>query len=89
MKQEKEIIEETIKIPIDMVVDVLSVILKENLTHEIIQVIPNRSLIVVAITYDKKFSRHQNALYDIQTMLEDYTNFRSEEEEEEENVNWR
>ena len=88
MKQEKEIIEETVKIPIDMVVDVLAVIVKENLSHEIIQVIENRSLIVIAITYDKKFSRHQNTLYDIRTMLEDYTNFRSQEEEQE-NVNWR
>ena len=88
MKQEKEIIEETIKIPIDIVVDVLSVIVKEKLNHEVIHVIQNRSLIVLSISYDKNFSRHQNTLYDIRAMLEDYNNFRSEEEEQE-NVNWR
>ncbi len=83
MKQEKEIIEQTVQIPLDMVVDVFAVIVKENLIHEIIQVIENRSLIVMAITYDKNFSRHENALYDIHNMLEDYTNFRSREEEQE------
>lgn len=88
MQQEKEIIEETVKIPVDMVVDVLTVIVKENLSHEIIQVIENRSMIVIAIAYDKKFSRHENAMYDIRTMLEDYTNFRSEEEEQQ-SINWR
>lgn len=88
MKQEQEIIQETIKIPIDMIIDILSVIVKENLTHETIQVIENRSLIVIAISYDKNFSRHQNLLNDIRTMLEDYDNFRSQEEEQE-NVNWR
>lgn len=87
MKPGQEITEETIKIPVDMIVDVLSVIIKESLTHEIIQVIENRSLIVIAISYDKNFSRHQNALNDIDTMLEDYNDFRSEEEQE--NVNWR
>lgn len=86
MKEEREIIEETVKIPLDMVIDVLVVIVKEKLTHEIVQIIENRSLIVIVISYDKNFSRHQNVLYDIRTMLEDYDNFRSVEEE---NVNWR
>lgn len=49
MKEEKEIVEETIEIPSDMLVDVLAVIIKEKLKHEIIQVIQNRGLIVVAI----------------------------------------
>lgn len=86
MKEEKEITEETIKIPVDMSIDVLAVIVKEKLKHEIIEVIENRSLIVLAISYDKNLSRHQNILHDIRNMLEDYTIFRYEEVEK---INWR
>ena len=86
MKEEKEIIEETVKIPADMSIDVLAVIVKEKLKHEIIEVIENRSLIVLAISYDKNLSRHQNILHDIRNMLEDYNIFRYEEVEK---INWR
>ncbi len=86
MKEEKEITEETIKIPVDLSIDVLAVIVKEKLKHEIIEVIENRSLIVLAISYDKNLSRHQNILHDIRNMLEDYNIFRYEEVEK---INWR
>ncbi len=86
MKEEKEITEVTIEIPGDMSIDVLAVIVKEKLKHEIIRVIENRSLIVVVISYDKNLSRHQNILSDIRNMIEDYDNFRSGELE---GVDWR
>ena len=86
MKEDKEIIEETIKIPADMVVDVLAIIVKEKLKNEIIEVIENRSIIVLAISYDKSLTRHQNILHDIRSMIDDYNNFRNEEVEK---INWR
>lgn len=86
MKDEKEITEETLKIPVDMAIDVLAIIVKEKLKHEIIQVMENRSMIVLAVSYNKNLSRHQNIIFDIQSLLEDYDNFRYQEAEK---VNWR
>lgn len=86
MKEDKEIIEETIKIPADMAVDVLAIIVKEKLKNEIIEVIENRSIIVLALSYDKSLTRHQNILHDIRSMIDDYNNFRTEEVEK---INWR
>lgn len=86
MKEDKEIIEETIKIPADMVVDVLAIIVKEKLKNEIIEVIENRSIIVLALSYDKNLTRHQNVLHDIRSMIDDYNNFRNQEVEK---INWR
>ena len=86
MKEETEIIEEKIEIPADMIVDVLAVILKEKLKYEIIQVIENRSLIVLAVSYHKNSIRHQHILNDILYMIEEYDNFRSRELD---GVDWR
>jgi hypothetical protein len=86
MNNAKEITEETIRIPVDMSIDVLVIIVKEKLKHEIIEVIENRSLIIIEVWYEKNTPKHQNVLYEIRTMLEDYNNFRFKEAEK---VNWR
>lgn len=86
MKNENEIIEESIQIPCDMLIDILAIIVKEQLKHEIIQVIENRSVIVLSVSYDKHLSRHQNVIQNIKTLLADYNSFRYQEEEK---VNWR
>lgn len=86
MKDQKEITEESFKVPTDMMMDVLFIIVKENLKHEIIEVLPNRNLIVIAVSYDKKSSRHLNVVSNIQSHIADYNQYRSWESEE---FNWR
>lgn len=42
------ITEETIKVPQDMILDILSVLLKEELKYEITEVLENRSIAVLS-----------------------------------------
>lgn len=89
MKETKDRIEEReqiLKIPVDMLLDILAIIVKERLAHEVIQVIPNRSLVVVAISADSGDTKFQKIVYNIQNLISDYQHYRSWENEE---VNWR
>lgn len=86
MKNEKEINEQSINVPGDMLIDVLSIIVKEKLPHEVIQVIENRSIIVLAVSFDKSYARHQHILQNIQDILQEYNDFRHSEAEQ---INWR
>ena len=87
MKDQKEITEESFKLHTDMLMDVLLIIVKENLKHEIIEVMPNRSMVVIAISYDKKSSRHLSVIGNIQGHIDDYNHYRFWENEE--LKNWR
>lgn len=86
MKDIKEISEENFNVPSDMLMDIFSIIVKEELKHEVIDVIHNRSLVVIAISYDKNSKKLTKVLQNIQGLLEDYKHFRSGENEE---INWR
>ncbi len=86
MKSENELSEEVIKVPSDMLMDIFTIIVKEALKHEVIQVVPNRSLVVVSVYYDKKVVRQQKVIGNIQNILSDYHHYRSWENEE---FNWR
>lgn len=81
-----EIGEETLRIPQDMSIDVLALIVKERLKLEIIQVIENRSLIVVVVYYNKKDNRHKKVIENARTMLEYYDDCRWSESE---NKDWK
>lgn len=86
MNNNKETTEESLKIPCDMLVDVLGIIVKERLKHEIIEVIQNRSLVIISLAYDKNSLKTQKLIENIKSLLLDYENFRSSENEE---LNWR
>ncbi len=86
MEKEIETAQETFEIPQDMSIDVFAVIVKERLSHKIIQVIENRSLFVTLVFYDKKISRNQKVIQNIKDMLEYYNDWRRAESE---NLNWR
>lgn len=86
MKDIKEISEENFNVPSDMLMDILSIIVREELKHEVIEVLHNRSLVVIAISYDKNSKKLTRVLQNIQSLLEDYRHFRSGENEE---INWR
>jgi uncharacterized FlgJ-related protein len=84
--KEEEISEETLKIPHDMSIDIFAIIVKEGLKHEILEVIENRSLIIMAVQYNKNQPRHQNVRQNIQDLLKEYHEYRWEENEE---LNWK
>lgn len=86
MKEEREITEEVLKIPADMLMEILTIIVKEGLKHEVIQVVQNRSLAILSVYYDKSVARAQKVMYNIQNILLDYQHYRTWENEE---LNWR
>lgn len=86
MKTDKNIAEENLKIPLDMVIDILTIVLREELNHEIIDVIPTRSTVVLEISYDRSDSRAQKAFLTIQDLLSQYQHYRHWEHED---LNWR
>jgi len=78
--------EEVIKVPLDMAIDLLAIIVRERIKHDIINVIESRSIIVVALYFDKGFSKQQSIMQNIQNLLEEYDEFRWSQNEQ---LNWR
>lgn len=86
MRAEKELIEEVIKVPADMLLEIFTIIIKEGLKHEVIQVMQKRSHAVISVCFDKGTVRQQKVINNIQNILSDYQHYRSWENEE---FNWR
>lgn len=86
MKTDHNIIEDAVKIPLDMMMDILNIILKEELKHEIINILPNRNMVTIQISYDKINQRAEKAVSSMHTLLTEYQHYRSWEDE---NVNWK
>jgi hypothetical protein len=86
MNSKNEITEETIKVPSDMLIDIFSIILKEGLKHEVIQVLENRGIAVIVIGIDGNQSRQVKVFQNIRNLLSTYNEYRFSEEE---SFNWR
>lgn len=82
----KNISEENIKVPVDLIMDILGIIIKEGFKHEVIQVIENRSTIVIALFHHKDSLRHQRVLDNIKNLLDEYKEYRWAENEQ---LDWR
>lgn len=78
--------DEIIKVPQDMLIDILSILLKEELKYDITEVLENRSVAVIAISIDGNKSRQLKALQNIKELLNAYNEFRYSENE---TLNWR
>ena len=78
--------EESLCIPTDVLVDILTIIVKESILHEVTQVIENRSLIYLSIYMNPNDRRHQQILQNINNILQEYKEYRWEESEQ---INWR
>lgn len=77
---------ETIKIPQDMILDILSILLKEELNYEITEVLENRAMAVFVIEIDQSKPRQLKAFQNVQELLSTYHEFRFSENE---TLNWR
>lgn len=82
----KNTTEESLKVPSDILLDVLAVIVKENIRHEITQVVESRSMVIVSVYLNDGSLKHQRAFQNMQNMLEEYNDYRYSENEE---LNWR
>ena len=79
--------EESLKIPSDILLDVLRVVAKESLSHEVTQVIESRGLVFLSLYLNNNNTpKHQRALQNIQNILEEYNEYRYSENQE---SNWR
>lgn len=78
--------EETIKVPADMLLDILGIILKEGLRYEIVQIIENRAIAVMQIGIDGNPSRQLKAIQNINNLLSTYNDYRFGQDE---SLNWR
>lgn len=78
--------DEIIKVPQDMLIDILSILLKEELKYDITEVLESRSIAVIAISIDSNKSRQLKALQNIKELLNAYNEFRYSENE---TLNWR
>ena len=80
------ITDETIKVPQDMLLDILSILLKEQLEYEITQVLEHRGMAVLVIAIDQSKPRQLKAFQNIQSLLVTYDEFRFSEDEI---IDWR
>lgn len=78
--------EEIIKVPVDILLDVLTVIVKERLRHEISQVYGNRGIVEISLYLSNDISKHEKVLDNIQNLLEEYNEYRYLQNEE---LNWK
>lgn len=78
--------DEIIKVPQDMLIDILSILLKEELKYDITEVLESRSVAVIAISIDSNKSRQLKAIQNIKELLNAYNEFRYSENE---TLNWR
>ena len=78
--------EETIKVPQDMLIDAFAILLKEELSFEIIQVQENRSIALLAIRTDGNLSRPVRVVQNIKDLIDQYNEYRFSEQK---NLNWR
>jgi hypothetical protein len=85
-KQIKDLNEESLSIPADMLLDVLAIIVTEGLRHEITQVITNRSIVNLLVYIQPTEKRQHQALQNIKDLLQEYNDYRWEETND---TNWR
>lgn len=86
MNTKNEITEQSIKIPLDMLIDIFAIILKEDLKYEVVQVLENKAVMILSIEIDGKQSRQVKVLQNIQNQLHAYNDYRYGENE---SLNWR
>lgn len=75
----------TLTVPLDVLIDVVSIIKETELKNEISGVNENKSFIEVKIEYQNGLGFHQKAIANIESILDDYNHYRFEEAE----TDWR
>lgn len=82
----KNTTEESIKVPSDILLDVLAIIVRERIRHEVTEVIESRNLAVLSVFVNDGSLKQQRALQNIQSLMEEYNEYRYSQNEE---LDWR
>ena len=82
----RHLTEENISIPLDMLLEVLHIVVKESLQHQVTQVIENRSLIHLTAYINQQEPRQQKIIQNIKRLLSEYEEYRWNECE---TFNWK
>lgn len=80
------LISETLKVPQDMLMDVLQIVVHEDIKNQITGLVPNRSTLIFELTYETNLVRKHKALSLIKDLIDRYLKYRTWEDEE---LNWR
>ena len=79
----KTIVVDEIEVPVDVMVEVATILSENNLTNEIKRSNEEENTIVVEIHYDKKDKEEREAIAEIQDVIDGYNGFDGKDEEEE------
>ncbi len=75
----------TLTIPLDVLIDVINIVMETELKNEITAVNVNRSFIELKVEYQNGLGYHLRAIENIESILDDYNQYRFEESE----TDWR
>lgn len=78
-------IEEKLKVPSDILLDIFTIVAKEKIRHEVRQVMEVRGLVILSL-YLSDSQPQERAFQNIQSIIEEYNEYRYSENEE---FNWR
>lgn len=78
--------EESLKIPTDILLDVLTIIVKEHMRHEVTDVLESRGIVKVSLYLNDNLLKQQRVLQNIQCIIEEYNKYRYSDYEE---LNWK
>lgn len=84
--ENKNLEEETIKVPLDMVPDIFSIIVTQRIWHELTEASAERWYFRMIIQYDKTDVQQKKAVTDIKRLLDTYYEYRNASHDE---LNWR
>lgn len=64
----------------------LTIIVKEHIRHEIADVLESRGIVKVSLYLNENLLKHQKVLHNIQSIIDEYNEYRYSETEE---LNWK
>jgi trehalose-6-phosphatase len=79
----KTIVVDEIEVPVDVMVEVATILSENNLTNEIKGSNDDENTIMVEIHYDRKDKEEREALSEIQDVIDGYNGYDNQEGEEE------
>ncbi len=86
MNTNKNYDQETFTVPTDVMLEVAQIILQADLPHEIMGIKEHKRQIIMSLNYQPGLKFHQDAVKNINDILNEYNEIRNEESE---SVNWR
>jgi hypothetical protein len=87
MKQDsKNYTQEKFIIPTDILLEIAQIILQADLPHEIVEVKENKGQIVMSISYQINLKFHQEAIKNVNSILQEYHDLCHTERE---TIDWR